>query len=101
MAEMIIPTASEELCEGHFAERAVNVLAFGLPGRGKTHFLSAIGYELIQRHGKRVLFVPSYRLVQRLLEAKRDLRLAAEIKKLEGFEVVIIFSRCRNARILP
>lgn len=79
-----------ELCEGHFAERAVNVLAFGLPGRGKTHFLSAIGYELIQRHGKRVLFVPSYRLVQRLLEAKRDLRLAAEIKKLEGFEVVII-----------
>lgn len=79
-----------ELCEGHFAERAVNVLAFGLPGRGKTHFLSAVGYELIQRHGKRVLFAPSYRLVQRLLEAKRDLRLAAEIKKLEGFDVVII-----------
>lgn len=79
-----------ELCEGHFAERAVNVLAFGLPGRGKTHFLSAIGYELIQRHGKRVLFAPSYKLVQRLLEAKRDLRLSAEIKKLEGFDVVIV-----------
>jgi DNA replication protein DnaC len=79
-----------ELCEGHFAERAVNVLAFGLPGRGKTHFLSAIGYELIQRHGKRVLFTPSFRLVQRLLEAKRELRLSAEIKKLEGFDVVII-----------
>ena len=25
-----------ELCEGHFVECAVNVLAFGLPGRGKT-----------------------------------------------------------------
>ena len=25
------------LCEGHFVERAHNILAFGLPGRGKTH----------------------------------------------------------------
>jgi len=79
-----------ELCEGHFLERAVNVLAFGLPGRGKTHFLSAVGHELIQRHGKRVLFAPSYKLVQRLLEAKRDLRLGAEIKKLDGYEAIII-----------
>ena len=62
-----------ELCEGHFCERAANVLAFGLPGRGKTHFLSAVGYELIQRHGKRVLFIPTYKLIQRLLEAKRAL----------------------------
>ena len=60
-----------ELCEGHFVERAVNVLAFGLPGRGKTHFLSAVGYELIQRHSKRVLFIPSFKLIQRLLEASR------------------------------
>jgi len=79
-----------ELCEGHFLDRAVNVLAFGLPGRGKTHFLSAVGHELIQRHGRRVLFAPSYKVVQRLLEAKRDLRLGAEIKKLDGFEAIII-----------
>lgn len=25
------------LCEGQFVEQAQNVLAFGLPGRGKTH----------------------------------------------------------------
>ena len=31
------------LCEGHFVERAHNILAFGLPGRGKTHLLRAIG----------------------------------------------------------
>lgn len=79
-----------ELCEGSFVNRAVNVLAFGLPGRGKTHVLSAIGYELIMRSSRKVLFSACYKLVQRLLEAKRDLRLAAEIKKLDGYEVIII-----------
>ena len=37
------------LCEGAFVERGDNLLAFGLPGRGKTHLVCAIGYELIQR----------------------------------------------------
>ena len=37
------------LCEGGFIERAENLLAFGLPGRGKTHLLAAIGHELVQR----------------------------------------------------
>ena len=31
------------LIDGGFVDRAVNVLAFGLPGRGKTHFLAALG----------------------------------------------------------
>jgi DNA replication protein DnaC len=44
------------LCEGGFLERAENVLAFGLPGRGKSHLLSALGHELVQR-GHAVLFV--------------------------------------------
>jgi len=79
-----------ELCEGHFTEGAVNVLAFGLPGRGKTHFLSAVGHELIQRHGKRVLFVPTFKLIQRLLEAKRELKIEAALKKLDQYEVVIL-----------
>ena len=48
------------LIEGGFVDRAVNVLAFGLPGRGKTHFLAALGRELILRHGKRVLFRPAF-----------------------------------------
>ena len=46
------------LIEGGFVDRAVNVLAFGLPGRGKTHFLAALGRELILRHSRRVLFRP-------------------------------------------
>jgi len=43
------------LLDGGFAERATNLLAFGLPGRGKTHCLAAIGRELIVRLGIRVL----------------------------------------------
>ena len=60
------------LCEGGFVDRAENLLAFGLPGRGKTHLVCAIGHKLVQR-GSSVLFTPAYRLVQRLLIAKRDL----------------------------
>jgi DNA replication protein DnaC len=79
-----------ELCSGHFVDRAENVLAFGLPGRGKTHFLSAIGYELIHRQQRRVWFVPTYKLVQRLLEAKKALRLEALLKKLDTIEAIIL-----------
>lgn len=80
----ILPT----LCEGTFVERGDNVLAFGLPGRGKTHLVCAIGNELIQR-GYRVLFTPTFALVQRLLAAKRDLRLEKELATLDAFDAVI------------
>ncbi len=77
------------LTEGHFLKRAENVLAFGLPGRGKTHLLCAIGNELVQR-GHSVLFTPAFRLVQSLLAAKRDLGLEKELRRLDRFEAVII-----------
>jgi DNA replication protein DnaC len=77
------------LCEGGFVERAENVLAFGLPGRGKTHLLCAIGHELIRR-GYTVLFTPTYKLVQKLLVAKKELRLELEFKRLDRFAAVIL-----------
>jgi DNA replication protein DnaC len=77
------------LCQGHFLTRAENVLAFGLPGRGKTHVVCAIGHELVQR-GRSVLFTPAYRLVQSLLVAKKNLELAREMRRLDRFEAVII-----------
>jgi DNA replication protein DnaC len=77
------------LCEGAFVERGENLLAFGLPGRGKTHIVCAIGHELIQR-GYRVLFTPTYALVQRLLAAKRDLRLEKELASLDAYDAVIL-----------
>ena len=77
------------LCEGGFVERAENVLAFGLPGRGKTHLVCAVGHELVQR-GRSVLFAPTYKLVQRLLAAKKALTLEDELKVLDRFDVVIL-----------
>jgi DNA replication protein DnaC len=77
------------LCEGGFVERGDNLLAFGLPGRGKTHLVCAIGHELIHR-GYRVFFTATYALVQRLLAAKRDLRLEKELAVLDGFDAVVL-----------
>lgn len=77
------------LCQGDFVQRGDNLLAFGLPGRGKSHLVCAVGHELIQR-GYRVLFTATYALVQRLLAAKRELRLEKELATLDGFDAVIL-----------
>lgn len=77
------------LCEGGFVDRAENLLAFGLPGRGKTHLVCAIGHELLQR-GYQVLFVPAFKLVQRLLAAKKELALEATLRRLDRFDAVIL-----------
>lgn len=77
------------LCEGGFVERGENLLAFGLPGRGKTHLVCAIGHELVRR-GYRVLFTATFALVQRLLAAKRDLRLEKELALLDVFDAVVL-----------
>ena len=78
------------LLEGGFVSRSTNILAFGLPGRGKTHFLAALGRELILRHSMRVLFRSTFKLVGQLLAAKRDLRLEAELKRLDRYQIVIL-----------
>lgn len=83
--QKMLPT----LCDGDFVERGDNVLCFGLPGRGKTHLVCAIGHELVQR-GYRVLFTATFALVQRLLSAKRDLRLEKELGQLDGYDAVIL-----------
>lgn len=78
------------LLEGGFVERAENVLAIGLPGRGKTHCLAVLGRELILRHEYTVLFIPTFKLVQQLLAAKAALKLTAMLQKLDRFQVVIL-----------
>jgi DNA replication protein DnaC len=77
------------LCDGDFLQRGDNVLCFGLPGRGKTHLVCAVGHELVQR-GHRVLFTATFALVQRLLAAKRDLCLEKELAQLDAFDAVIL-----------
>jgi DNA replication protein DnaC len=77
------------LKDGAFLDRAENVLAFGNPGTGKTHLLCALGQELV-RAGRTILFAPTFQIVQRLLAAKRDLRLPSELKKLDRFDAVLL-----------
>ena len=77
------------LLDGSFLDRSENCLAFGNPGSGKTHLLCAIGQELI-RQGRRVRFTPCSLLVQELLIAKRDLRLARVLKSLGKYDALII-----------
>ena len=77
------------LLEGLFVDRAENVLAFGNPGSGKSHLLCALAMELVYQ-GRRVLFRPCDLLVQELLIAKRDLKLAHVLKKLSRFQTLII-----------
>jgi len=78
-----------ELAAGQWVEQAANVLAFGLPGVGKTHVGCALGHALIAR-GYSVLFTPTFRLVQELLAAKRDLKLPAALRRLDMFDVLIL-----------
>src|ERR1039457_594427 len=84
--ETLLPT----LLEGGFVERGDNLLAFGLPGRGKSHFVAALSRELILRHGHTVLFIPTFKLVQKLLTAKKALKLEALLKKLDRYAVVAL-----------
>ncbi len=77
------------LLEGSFVGRRENVPVFGPPGSGKTHMLCALGQELV-RSGRKVLFRTCGLLVQELLAAKRDLRLARVLKRLSGYEALIL-----------
>jgi DNA replication protein DnaC len=78
-----------QLCTGEFVDRADNLLVFGLPGKGKTHFAAAVGHELVNR-GRSVFFTPTYRLVDRLLRARRDLELESELRRLDRFQLLIL-----------
>src|SRR5712691_4980317 len=77
------------LLSGDFVDRRENVLVFGPPGSGKTHALCAVAQELV-RAGRRVLCTTCSLLVQDLLAAKRDLTLKALLKRLAGWEALVI-----------
>ena len=79
----------ETLATGAFIETATNVLAFGLPGVGKSHALCALGHALVEA-GHSVLCAPAYALVQELLSAKRDLDLPRALRKLDLFDVILL-----------
>jgi len=79
----------ERLGSATFLDTAINVIAIGKPGVGKSHALAAVGYELILA-GHPVLWTSTATLVQRLLASKRDLRLPQELAKLDRFDSIIL-----------
>src|SRR5690606_33605075 len=79
----------QALLDGGFLDRKENVLAFGNPGSGKTHLLCALGHELVLR-GRSVKFAHCALLVQELLLAKRDLKLARALKRFARFDAILI-----------
>jgi len=78
------------LLDGSFLERTENVLVFGRSGSGKTHLVSAIAHELIQTHEKRIRFTTCSLLVQELLLAKRELKLARYLKRMARYDGLVI-----------
>jgi DNA replication protein DnaC len=79
----------EQLRRGTFLQQAINVVAVGKPGTGKSHVAAAVGHELIGQ-GQSVLWTSTASLVQRLLAAKRDLRLPRELAKLDRMACLIL-----------
>src|SRR5215470_10759721 len=79
----------ERLRSGAFLEDAVNLVAAGKPGVGKSHALAAVGNELVLQ-GHPVLWTPTASLVQELLAAKRDLRLPQLLAKLDRYACVFL-----------
>lgn len=77
------------LLDGSFLERRENVMAFGNPGSGKTHLVCALGQELI-RAGRRIYFTTTALLVQDLLRAKQELKLARLLKRLAKYDALIL-----------
>lgn len=77
------------LRSGTFLGDAMNLVAVGKPGVGKSHLLAALGQELILQ-GQAVLWTSTAGLVQVLLAAKRDLRLPQELKRLDRYACLML-----------
>jgi DNA replication protein DnaC len=79
----------ERLRQGAFLQEAVNVVAVGKPGAGKSHLAAALGHDLVLQ-GTPVLWTSTATLVQRLLAAKRDLRLPQLLAQLDRSPCLIL-----------
>ena len=78
-----------DLARGTFIRDCINVLAFGLPGVGKSHAACAIGHALVDA-GISVYFTPAYKLVQELRAAKEALTLPRLLHRLDRFEALLL-----------
>ena len=66
-----------------------NLLMFGPPGGGKSHLAAAISLALVE-NGRRVLFMRTTDLVQRLQVARQELALESVIAKLDKYDLLVL-----------
>jgi DNA replication protein DnaC len=78
-----------ELASGAFLERSANLLAFGLPGTGKSHLAQAIGHAAIQQ-GHRVLYREAHALIEELAEASLDGTRKERMAELASIPLLIV-----------
>lgn len=72
-----------------WVKQANNLVIFGPSGVGKTHLAAAIAYRLIEQ-GTRALFTSTTILVQKLLKARKELKLPEQLIKLSRFPLLIL-----------
>lgn len=85
----VVAQQVERLRSGAFVGQAMNVIAIGKPGTGKSHVAAAVGHTLVAQ-GHAVYWTSTAALVQQLLAAKRDLRLPRELARFERYTCVIL-----------
>ena len=77
------------LLDGAFVDRGRTCWCSAVRVRGRRTCFVRLAQELV-RAGRRVLFATCSLLVQELLVAKRDLKLSRLLKRLAGYEVLLI-----------
>ena len=75
-------------CE--FLEESQNVIFIGGPGTGKTHLATALGVQVIQHHHKRVRFLSTIELVNKLEQEKAEGKQGRLANRLAYTDLVIL-----------
>ena len=83
---MLLRQQMDQLAQGNFVERGVNVLAFGLPGPCPVRHRPPFWWSQAAPSSS----PRPYRLVQDLLAAKRDLALPRQLRKLDTFDFLLL-----------
>jgi len=89
----VIPSLNKplvlELSRGNYIEKRENIIFMGSYGTGKTHLAISLGISAC-RLGKRVRFCTAAGLINDLLEAQAQFRLAKLEASLARYEVIVL-----------
>ena len=77
-----------QLSECHYIQEKSNVIFLGPCGTGKTHLCIALGHLACQE-GYRVYFDTAAGLINTLITAKQEYRLAKKLSQLQRFDLLI------------